>query len=61
MKIAPRSIIHADPRRRRRHLMLSVWCWCGRFYTVTPEQARRFRAMDRNPCPECGPATEVAA
>lgn len=36
--------------------MLAVWCWCGRFYTLTPEEARRAAVLDVNPCPvfDCG-------
>jgi hypothetical protein len=55
--IAARSIIRRDPRRRlfrgKHRPMLAVWCWCGRFYTLTPEQAR---AGEDNPCPntDCG-------
>jgi hypothetical protein len=54
------SIIRHDPRRRGRKAMLAVWCWCGRFYTVTPEAARRCVAAGSSPCPnvDCGKGAE---
>lgn len=59
--VAPRSIIRADPRRPRflgkRRPMLAVWCWCGRFYTVTPEQAEQ-AGGSLCPNPECGKGAE---
>lgn len=44
-----------DPRRPGRAMML-VWCWCGRFFTVTPENIMRCGMNAENPCPNptCG-------
>lgn len=50
-----RSVIRMDPRRVGR-AMLAVWCWCGRFYTLTPEQMKR-AAAEGQACPaKCEPA-----
>lgn len=61
---SPRSIIVPDPRRPRflgrLRPMLAVWCWCGRFYTITPEQAERLD-IDGTACPSgCTPAGVAA-
>lgn len=55
--IHPRAIMHTDPRRLGRRAMLAVWCWCGRFYTVTPEEADKAiaaKAAQLCPNPDCG-------
>lgn len=51
--LTPGSIIHRDPRRLGRRPMLAVWCWCGRFFTLTPEAAERHGLDGTNACPDC--------
>lgn len=51
--IAPGSLVARDPRRSGRRPMLAVWCWCGHFYTVTPEDAQRHKETDTPACPKC--------
>lgn len=60
--IRPRSIIRKDPRRRRfggkDRPMLAVWCWCGRFYTLTPEEAKAGQGGPTCPNADCGKGEE---
>ena len=39
-----------DPRRPGKLLAL-VWCWCGRVYTLTPEESDRHHRDRTSPCP----------
>lgn len=42
--------VTTDPRRPGR-LMALIGCWCGRIYTLTPEQIDHHRATWTFPCP----------
>lgn len=55
----PRTTLAVDPRRPGR-AMACVWCWCGRFYTLTPEAMVRCAMNGERPCPnhECGKGEE---
>ena len=49
-----------DPRRPG-HTLALVACWCGRVYTLTPEQIDRHRADWTHPCPDAAAHPRRAA